>query len=68
MNIEQRYSHLNGLEWLYVHEKGLWKEITEIIEGVDASYYGTKLSKEKGMEVRRLHSPRELGVSGRPTI
>ncbi len=32
MKIVQQYSHLNGLEYLLVHHKRLWKEIKEVIE------------------------------------
>lgn len=60
MNIGAHHSHLNGLEWLLVHEKTIWDEILEIIAAVDASIYKTKVSKEKGMEGKLLYSPIEI--------
>lgn len=37
MRIGGLYSHLNGHEWLLVHEPDIWKEIISVIERVDAS-------------------------------
>ncbi len=31
MRIAAHYSHLNGLEYLLVHQPGIWEEIQEII-------------------------------------
>ena len=47
MKIIQYYSHLNGLEFLLVHKKNLWKEICDVIEKVDANLTLTKISSEK---------------------
>lgn len=41
---------------------GLWDEIVAIIEGVDASGYKTKASKEVTMAGRMLYSPKELNA------
>lgn len=60
MKIESAYSHLNGLEWLLVHEKAIWREVQQIIRSVDASRYKTKVSREKSMRGRNLYAPREL--------
>ncbi|WP_422003914.1 BglII/BstYI family type II restriction endonuclease [Pyruvatibacter mobilis] len=60
MRIAAHYSHLNGLEYLLVHKKSLWKEIQDVIASVDANYYKTKISKEKGMVGRRLYAPKEV--------
>ncbi len=57
MKIAQKYSHLNGEEYLIVHHNKLYKEISEIIEGVDASKFITKVSKEKTMTGEMLYSP-----------
>lgn len=57
MKLAQVYSHLNGLEWLLVHQPKTWKEIQRIVENVDANKYKTKLSKEKNMRGRHLFSP-----------
>jgi hypothetical protein len=47
MKIAQKYSRLNGEEYLIVHHEKLYKEIAETIESIDASEYLTKESKEK---------------------
>lgn len=60
MKIAQKYSHLNGEEYLLVHHKKLYKEIIDIIESIDASKFVTKESKEKTMRGKMLYSPIEL--------
>jgi hypothetical protein len=60
MKIAQKYSHLNGEEYLIVHHKELYKEIVAIIESIDANRYLTKESKEKTMSGKMLYSPVEL--------
>jgi len=60
LKIEKLYSHLNGHEWLLVHQPKVWKEIEGIVSRVDASKYKTKISKEKGMQGKRLFAPIEL--------
>lgn len=60
MRIEATYSHLNGLEWLTIHESSIWEEIKGIIKAVDATQYKTKVSKEKTMKGRKLFAPKEL--------
>jgi len=42
MKISQKYSHLNGEEYLIVHHKKLYKEIIDVIESIDASKFLTK--------------------------
>ena len=54
------HSHLNGHEWLLVHEKSIWQEIESTIEAIDANKYKTKISKEKTMLGRSLYAPIEL--------
>lgn len=63
MKIAQIYSHLNGLEYLLVHKKSLWKEIQTVIEKIDGNICKTKISKEKGMEGKVLYSPVEMNKS-----
>ena len=46
MKIDQRYSHLNGWEFIKVHKPELWDEIEKIIAGVDANKCKTKESRE----------------------
>jgi hypothetical protein len=60
MKIAQKYSHLNGEEYLIVHHKKLYEEITETIKSVDADRFFTKESKEKTMSGKMLYSPVEL--------
>jgi len=57
MKIIETYSHLNGLEFLLVHKRPLWKEIKEVIAKVDAYKCRTKESKEKRMQGQLLFSP-----------
>lgn len=60
MKIAQKYSHLNGEEYLIVHHKELYDEIRETIKSIDASTFLTKESKEKTMKGRMLYSPVEI--------
>lgn len=57
MRIVKSYSHLNGLEFLLVHKPKLWKEITSVIESLDADSCHTKVSKEKRSKDKVLYSP-----------
>jgi hypothetical protein len=63
MKIVETYSHLNGLEFLMVHKKNLWKEIRNVIADVDAEACKTKVSKEKGMVGTILYSPIDMNAS-----
>lgn len=60
MIISQKYSHLNGEEYLLVHQKNLYKEIKDVIKSIDAKEYKTKISKEKTISGKRLFNPVEL--------
>ena len=60
MRIVEQYSHLNGLEYLLVHKKSIWKEIRSVIESVDASSCRTKKSREKTKQGRVLYSPVDM--------
>ena len=60
MKIAKIYSHLNGLEFLLVHQKKLWQDVQEVIRKVDAVACRTKISKEKTMRDKVLFSPVEL--------
>ena len=57
MRIAQKYSHLNGEEYLIVHHNDLNNEITGVIESIDAKKLLTKESKEKTMTGAMLYSP-----------
>ncbi|GAB1444215.1 hypothetical protein MASR2M39_30620 [Ignavibacteriales bacterium] len=47
MKIAQKYSHLNGEEYLIVHHKSNYEEIIEIIESIEVDSFLTKISMEK---------------------
>lgn len=57
MRIVQRYSHLNGWEFIKVHKPHLWTEIEGVIAGVDATKCRTKKSKERRTKGKMLYSP-----------
>lgn len=63
MKIAQTYSHLNGLEFLLVHQPKLWTEIKQVIANVDAHKCKTKVSKEKTMTGKLLYSPIEMNAA-----
>lgn len=60
MKIAQKYSHLNGEEYLIVHHKNLYDEIIKTIESIDANKLKTKISKEKTMRGKKLFSPIDI--------
>jgi hypothetical protein len=60
MKIAQKYSHLNGEEYLIVHHKSNYDEIIQIIESIDVNLFLTKISQEKTMPGKMLFSPGEL--------
>lgn len=60
MKIAAMYSHLNGYEWMLVHEKSLWKEIESTIASVNANQFKTKISKEKTKKGKNCYAPKEL--------
>lgn len=60
MKIAQKYSHLNGEEYLIVHHNNLYKEIKQIIASIDAQKFRTKISKEKRKIGISLLSPIDL--------
>ena len=60
MRIVECYSHLNGLEFLRVHQAVLWSEIQEVIESADSSRFKTKVSKEKTKLGELLYAPKEM--------
>jgi hypothetical protein len=60
MKIAKIYSHLNGLEFLLVHRKKLWREVQEVIRAVDAAACKTKVSEEKTMRGELLFSPKDF--------
>jgi len=65
MRIAARHSHLNGYEWLLVHQPEVWREIERAVERVDAQSHRTKVSLEKTRKGRRLLSPTEINKAFR---
>ena len=62
MRIIEKYSHLNGFEFLLVHKSELWNEIENVINVVDAEECKTKISKEKRMKGKLLYSPKKMNA------
>lgn len=60
MRIAQKYSHLNGEEYLIVHHPALYDEIQSVISNIDAKDLRTKVSKEIRKGGMTLYSPVEL--------
>jgi hypothetical protein len=65
LKIVTYYSHLNGLEFLQVHQRKLWAEIQQVIAGVDAKACRTKISKEVRTKDKLLYSPIAMNKSMR---
>ncbi|MCY3878373.1 MAG: BglII/BstYI family type II restriction endonuclease [Rhodobacteraceae bacterium] len=63
MQIGAKYSHMNGLEYLLVHHRGLWDEVQEVIAGVNAAACKTKISAEKKTLGKKLYSPRNMNAA-----
>ena len=61
MEIAAKYSHMNGEEYLIVHEPELWQEVQDVIAGVDGEACRTKLSRERRYsEGTMLYSPVDM--------
>src|SRR5262245_56747625 len=60
MKIAQKYSHMNGLEYLLVHHKKEYKELVRVIESIDANKHLTKESKEKTKKGELVYSPSDI--------
>ncbi len=60
MRITAKYSHLNGEEYLRVHQPRLWKEVQTVVRKVNAANCKTKISQEKATKGQTLYSPTEL--------
>lgn len=63
MKIAQKYSHLNGEEYLIVHHSNLYSEIKQAIRNIDAGSLKTKISAEKRMMGKSLFSPPAINES-----
>jgi hypothetical protein len=62
MRVAKKHSHLNGEEWLLVHERDAYQEVLDVIASIDAEKCRTKISKEKGRRGRALYSPVDLNA------
>ena len=60
MKVVEKYSHLNGEEYLLVHHHDTYQEILNVIKSVMAEKFRTKVSKEKTMKGKLLYNPNEL--------
>ncbi len=60
MKLAQKYSHLNGEEYLIVHHEDEYKEIENVISKIDAKKHLTKESEEKNKKGRYVYSPTSL--------
>ena len=60
MRIVERYSHLNGEEFLLVHKPELLQEIEDVILGVDAEACKSKVSRERNRVGETLYSPEDM--------
>ncbi len=60
MKIIEKYSHLNGEEYLLVHHAKEYREIIKAIEFVNAEECKSKISKESGMQGKKLFAPKIL--------
>lgn len=60
MKIAEKYSHLNGEEYLIVHHKSLYDEIINVIQKIDSDTFKKKISNEKTMKGKILYSPVHL--------
>lgn len=69
MKIVDVYSHLNGKEHILVHKRRIWKEIEDVIKGLDAHACRTKVSKEKRKAAKGLlYSPIALNAAFRHAL
>ncbi|RJP74005.1 MAG: restriction endonuclease [Ignavibacteriales bacterium] len=57
MKLTQKYSHLNGEEYLLVHHKKEYKEIEYVINTIDAEKHLTKESEEKTRRGKLVYNP-----------
>lgn len=60
MRIVEKYSHLNGEEYLLVHHRVTYRSIRDVVKGVDASKCVKKKSREKTMRGKMLFAPKVL--------
>ena len=59
MKIANRYSHLNGFEYMLVHRRELWEELTGAITRIDANSH-IKLSQDKTKSGKPLYDQKAI--------
>ena len=62
MTIAQEYNHLNAKEFLLIHHKKTYKEITDVIASINAATHLTKVSDEKNKKGVLKYSPVSLNL------
>lgn len=62
MKISQKYSHLNGEEYLIVHHNNDYQELKDVINQINAESHKTKVSDEKGRVGEMLYNPSSLNI------
>ena len=62
MKIGAMYSHMNGFEWIQYHQKAMWEEIKEIIQGINPEDFKTEISQKKTVRGKSLFSPADLNI------
>ena len=68
MRVVEKYSHLNGEEYLLVHSKPVYEELLAAIQEVDAGKLRTKVSRETRMKGNMLYNPRALNTQFREVL
>lgn len=68
MRIAEKYSHLNGEEFLMVHHRKVYNELVGVIEAIDLEAHRTKQSLEKRRGLRLLYSPNGLNKTFRERL
>ena len=63
MQIAAKYSHLNGEEYLIVHQNQLWNQVQTVIAQVDAEACRTKRSRETRKRGQLLYSPTDMNAA-----
>ena len=63
MQIVAKYSHLNGEEYLLVHQRQLWEQVQAVVARVDAESCRTKRSREIRKQGQMLYSPTDLNAA-----
>ena len=63
MRVVERYSHLNGVEFLLVRRPRLWQEVIDVIESIDVEEYKATASDQKSRQRRTLYSPGSMAAA-----